>query len=74
MINDNNDMLWPRSTIDSIEEISPKTIYDLEPYQQKVILSCKHICYNTYGNRFESKVVGNTMGCRNCYINNYEKS
>lgn len=69
MINDNSsNASWPKVSIIGVE-IIPKSIMDNEPYQQKLILSCGHWLYNTYGNSYKQKYLRDIINCRNCFLN-----
>lgn len=67
LINDNsNDLQYREVRIVGAVNCA-KTIRDLEPFQQKVYLSCGHWLYNTYGAQYPIKNVDEAIRCRSCH-------
>lgn len=68
MDNDNSQPFeWPLCTIIKATDVS-KSIWDQEPYQQKLELSCGHWLFNTHGNKFPEHKAGENLRCKTCYL------
>jgi len=64
LINDNSGS-GPKRQVISADHMS-KSINDLEPFQQKIILTCGHWAYNTFGRRFKEIRQGDFIRCLRC--------